>query len=384
MTSVFEAVGGAVRGIACALLGADEFIAGSAGRFSPGLGELLYDRIAAGRRLYGCDPDDDPDLPAPPFTGGQCSARYNVTVFRTFAAGSSGGVCTGESSFSSTINGIWGPIGGIVFGGAGTCTNRESNQDIFLSCRGNDTSPTPGPVNVLVSAGNTFFSAVITNIVRQGGLPDDCGDPGPVYPPPTNFNFNTDITYNIDDGTEVTVNVPFVFAPIITNFDGTLRIPFNFDLGGVEFSGNLNLQPNLNVTINPPSFPPGTNQDSDDLPPGDPGDEVEPAPPDQKIIGVVAVSEIIGEQQFTTILTDGMPNILAPRAGSIKFAYSVGISTFWSNDIDVKGGRVFIPCPFSQGADAVVVSAASGVTVTFREIRGFPLATVDDVARAGG
>jgi len=90
-------------------------------------------------------------------------------------------------------------------------------------------------------------------------------------------------------------------------------------------------------------------------------------------------SSLSGEQQLTTIATQNIPTIFAPRAGSIKFAYSVGASTFWSNDIDVKGGRVFIPCPFSQGADAVAVSPAPGVVLNWVEITGPALATVADL-----
>lgn len=164
------------------------------------------------------------------------------------------------------------------------------------------------------------------------------------------------------------------------DFNGNFRLPFTFDFGGNTFTGNFNLNPEFSLTINPPALPPGSDQGTDELPPGDPADEVEPLPVDEKIIGVVVTSSIVGEQQFTTILTQGMPNILAPRAGSIKFAYSLGATTFWSNDIDVKGDRIFIPCPFSQGADAVVVSPAPGVALQWVPISGPPLATKADLA----
>jgi len=212
---------------------------------------------------------------------------------------------------------------------------------------------------------------------RLDGQPE-CGDPDPVYPPPINFTTNIDVTYNIDDGTEVTVTIPFIFAPITANFNGTLRIPFTFDFGGFEFSGNINL-PDFNLTINPPSIPPGSG---DDLEPvgGDDGDTIPPLPPEEKIIGVVVNSAIANPGRVSSVDFEAAPDIIIPRAASVKFAYSIGAATFWSSDIDVKTLRAFIPCPFSQGADAVVVTPYIGLTSTSVPIRGFPLATTGDLA----
>lgn len=363
MASFFDAVTGAVRGLACTLLSGDEFIAGAVGRFSPGLGNLLYDRINAGRRLYGCDPAGDPEPPDPDFEGGQCqNVGYTVTISNGInTASRSGigpvlGVCFGETT--PTNRSQW----GVSFGGGSTPGNCQ------LSGTGTATIP-------ISTQGDTS----IIDVGRNDGLPDDCGDPEPVYPEPIDRPINIDITFQPDFGPEVTVNIPFIFSPITANFDGSLNIPFKFDFGGFEFNGNFNVNPSIGPVIFPPRVPTGSGQGTEDLPEGDPEDEVPELPLDEKIIGVVVSSSIVGEQQLTTILTQSMPNILAPRAGSIKFAYSLGAATFWSNDIDVKGDRLFIPCPFSQGADAVVVSPSPGVEVEWVPIRGFPLATVADL-----
>lgn len=374
MAGLLVAAAEAVRGLQCQLLAANEYVAGAIGTINPVTRVTAPIAINGLRRLLGCNEDDDYENPPPPFTGGQCDGVvYNVDWTWLNQLGN-------EASAGDRI--ARGPIGGIRM--------RQSTAALSiveLLCRGTSAGncgSTPPPLVPqqwleFASASALRTSPSIEVLTRCSGV-DDCGDVGPgEFPPPTNITNNVDVTYNIDEGNEVTVNIPFIFAPIKVNFDGTLRIPFTFDVGGVEFSGDINLGSNNDVTINPPALPTGDGQGTDTLPPGDPGDDVPPAAPDEKIIGVVVNSSIAGEQQLTTIAQQGMPSILAPRAGSIKFAYSLGGSTFWSSDIDVKTVRTFIPCPFSQGADAVVVSPAPGIVLTWLPIRGFPLATVQDV-----
>ncbi len=358
-----EAVRDAVRSVQCALLADNEYVVGSVGRFAGPTRERALDGINATRRLLGCPMGDDPLPPPPDFTGGQCSnVLYTVNVSYT---GSNNQVQT------TLTQSFRGPVRGLF----PRPPNEFNSVAVFLESG----LATQAPVQMFNTSPANANSGQITSIIRQGGLPDDCGNPDPTYPPPISRPTNIDVTYNIDNGDEVNLTIPFIFAPIEANFNGTLRIPFTFDFGGFEFTGNFNFDPNVEITINPPRVPSGSDDGLEDLPAGDPEEEVPELEPDRKIIGVVVTSSLVGEQQLTTILLDGMPNIFAPRAGSIKFAYSLGVTTFWSNDIDVKGDRIFIPCPFSQGADAVVVSPAPGVQLEWIPIRGFPLATVNDV-----
>lgn len=374
MSAIFNAIRAAQNAIACPVLAANDYVLGSVGSFVPGLNAPALAAINALRKLYGCDPGDDVQPPLPEFTGGQCVKRYNVTLSGTRASS-----CLGTPGpFSQIAGPIWGPITG-AFVGEDNCppgsTVAQGNINIVArSTIGGSLGPLQARP-VAISA----ISVGISNVTVVDGTPDNCGDPEPVYPPPINYDIDVDITYNNEEGDEVNVTIPFIFTPIQVDFNGTLRMPFTFDFGGNTFTGNFSLDPEFSLTINPPGLPPGTGQGTEDLPPGDPGDEVEPVPPDQKIIGVVVTSSIVGEQQLTTIATQNVPSILAPRAGSIKFAYSIGVSTFWSNDIDVKGDRVFIPCPFSQGADFVAVSPAPGIELDWVPIRGYALATTADI-----
>jgi hypothetical protein len=362
MTTVFQAIRAAQNAIACPILAANDYVLGSVGGFVPGLNQPALAAINALRRLYGCPEDDDVEA-VPPFSGGQCPVNYTVTV--AGPPSPTGGPGTATRT-------VLGPVGGMCFPFISAVPPR-----VQIGVSGANGCNTGGGGQGIVA---TSFSGDwgIVSAVRQDGQPDNCGDPPIDYPPPTNFTTNTDITYNVDNGDEVTITVPFVYAPITANFDGTLRIPFTFDLGGFEFSGDINLLPDLEVSINPPTVPRAPEINPGDFDPI-PGEEVDPLPPDEKIIGVVVnVIEADG-RRVSSIFSPDIPAILAPRAGSVKFAYSFGGATFWSSDIDIKGTRTFIDCPFSQGADAVIASPQTGVELTFVPIKGSPLATVRDL-----
>jgi len=377
MVSLNEAIRSFIEGVECQILANNPFVNGSAFNLRPEAREVFNDRIKIARRLRGCDPIDDPETPPPPFEGGQCNEEIYAGVIEwesgpvnSPSVSARAFVCRGPVVGAFANGGPSSPVGvGITARGAGLTGQQQPSCPVFPPATG-----LPIEYRPFV---NGARNPRIVSLIACGQ--DNCGDPAPIYPPPTTINIDTDITYNIEGDTEVTVNVPFIFAPIKVNIDGSLRIPFTFDLGGFTLSGNFTLAPEVNVTINPPRMPTGEGQDTEDFEPGPPDETVEPVPPDEKIIGVVVLATLAGEQRLTTIATNFIPDIFAPRAGSIKFAYSFGATTFWSDDIDVKGARSFIPCPFSQGADAVAVSEAPGVVVTWREIRGFPLATVADL-----
>lgn len=383
MARFFEEVQTAVRASACAVLSANEFINGAIGTVSPGSRDFFNDYVNKTRRLIGCtSPDIQP--PDPPFVGGQCpGVSYQIQ----YGAAADVFNCSGTflsdrtRSFGNVSTPRLGPIGAIRVVGANPTNCGFGNYNLRVE----------RPDGSLIFQSNNIFSPGVTGnarmeitsftpaVVRVDALPDDCGSLPPVYPPPTTINIDIDIDYDDDDGNPINITIPFIFAPIKVNFDGSLEIPFSFDFGGFTFDGTLDLGPDFDVDINLPPLPRGEGQGTDVLPPGDPENEVDPEEGREKIIGVVVSSTIDAQSNLTNIATTNMPNIVAPRLGSVKFAYSVGVSTFWSNDIDVKGQRVFIPCPFSQGADAAVASPVPGVSMSFVEIRGYPLATTNDL-----
>ncbi len=375
MATFTEGVAAALRTFPCIALANAAYANGAAGRiFGPTSTTGPQAAIAALRRALGCDPDDDPEPPEPPFAGGQCDGELYIGSATYVQSG------TTQTVFFKA----WGPIGGFTSGSS------DGTPGVGLLSRGSiirtgtaytcvgGIPPTLGAFEYRQFAFGTAVSEpAIASITACGE--DDCGDLPPVFPPAEPIEIDIDVTYNIDEGDEITVTIPFVFAPINVDIVGRFNIPFTLDVGGIELSGTVEISPEFNVNFNPPAAPRGTDDEPDDILPGPPADEVEPREFDNRIIGVLVLATIVGEQQLTTIATTDIPPIFAPRAGSIKFAYSIGNSTAWSNDIDVKGGRSFIPCPFSQGADGVAVSPGPGVDVQWQEITGPPLATVADL-----
>lgn len=362
MVGFLVAAAEAVRSAQCQVLSANEYLAGSVGRFNPVARVTAPIALNAIRRLLGCDPQDDYENPDPPFTGGQCAG----VSYQVFLSGRSG---SGSTIGSANRTGQ-GPVGGVCFGPVNFGLTRVG---VVFADGCQDAG---GGISTTSPANQSSWA--ITSVVRLDGQPDDCGSPEPTYPPPINFNFNTDVTYEGDDGTEITVNVPFVFAPIKVDFNGDLRIPVDFSLGGFEFSGNVNL-PDFNLTINPPRLPPGSGDDLSGQGGDDEGETTPPTAPDEKIIGVVVTATQIDSRRVSSYSSPGIPPIFVPRLGSIKFVYSIGSATFFSSDIDIKDRRTFIPCPFSQGADAVIASPNIGVSLVSTPIRGFPIATTADL-----
>jgi len=368
VVSFLDGVRNANKAINCFLLGAGGNILGAVASLPGGSPEFIENTTKALRRLSGCDPADDPVLPPSTPIAGQCpGVLYSFT-----AQGLDRGnvVVTQNPSCASGRRGPIGIRSESTSGGAGIAW-----FSTWFTAAG-----LPSEASI-ISGNAANITAQLINIVRCDGLPDDCGSVPPVFPPPTPIDIDIDVTYNIDDGTEVTVNIPFIYAPITTDINGYFRIPFTFEFGDVDFSGDISFNPDINVNINPPTGPRGIDSPLTDLPGPDDEIPVEPSTFAERVVGVVVQSQLVGEQQLTTIATTDIPQILAPRCGSVKFGYSIGDRSFWSPDIDIKDLNCFIPCPFSQGADTVAASPAPGVVLNYVPIFGAPLATVADLGQ---
>jgi len=365
MVSFLEGLRNANKAINCFLIGAGGNILGGVASLPGGSPEFIENTTKALRRLAGCDPAEDPELPPPPFTGGQCDFAYDVRV-----EGPDGGLGPGFS----IRNGI-GPVSGVAVSG-------PVDPPFNLTVR----------IGVVFANGTQFFGSgqgsvapgdaaawSIVSTTPTGGQPDNCGDPPVVIPPAGDTFVDIDVTYNTEEGDETTVTIPFVYAPIFVDLNGNFRIPFTFDFGGVEFSGDVTVAPEFSFTVNPPPAPRGTNSPITNLPGPDDEIPVEPSTFAERVVGVVVQSALVGEQQLTTIFTTDIPQILVPRCGSVKFGYAIAGRSFWSPDIDIKDLNCFIPCPFSQGADTVAASPAPGVALNYVPIFGAPLATVADL-----
>lgn len=361
MVNFVEAMTGFMRDNFCAALGVlgDAITLGN--RIS--VGGVGAVNVANGLGALVCDkPPDNLPTPAPPFTGGQC-AGINYQINWSWSA-------PGFNSGPQQTNRV-GPLG---FSRAGTgsedCGPGGGTYNVYTMTDGTGNSP----VNLASGCDASLGPLTVT---RTDGLPDNCGNPPPEFPPPGDtYNFGGDVTYEGDDGLDITVPTTVVFAPIFNDIDGSLRIPVTVDVGGVNFTGNLEVSPSFTLNLRPKGITSGPGKPDDpDLGPGQPG---VPVPEDEEdvdvIVGVLVFSTLQGSSNNATGFPSvGGPTFLVPRIGSVQFAVKTGNSIGWTSDIDVKNLECYVPCPAPQGAIAVRVTPESGVTRTFTPVRGKPL-----------
>jgi len=190
----------------CVVLGANEGLANLLAPITTGIGGQTQANIARALRSRACGADPATPI-TPPFSGGQCPISYRV-FFDVVDFDPS---CTPNppSDLSIVRNG---PIGGLSIDDTGAnptirCPSAQGNR-VLLQHAG-------GPSVVFGPNARGVQSAVITSVVPEPSAPDNCGDPptynrGAVRCDPTEA---PDITYNIDDSTEITVPISFVFSP---------------------------------------------------------------------------------------------------------------------------------------------------------------------------
>jgi len=325
--------------------------------------------VASGirRKLCSDDPANDP-VYEPPFSGGQCPVDYNATwEQRTFNSGTMTYNWTPRSATGGDRRGPMGITDPSLGGGCSPGT-QEARETIVPAVGASFLVGFGGCSDVKPSYRNLVFT-------RQDGLPDDCGDIPPVLPEPGPIIYEgDDITYNIDESTDITVPISFVFSPVYVDLDGSLKIPVNFDVGGVTFDGTIEVSPEFNFEFNPSGIDggPGTVDDPDGIgEPGEPSDPVEdPEEGTLPIIGVLVYSDIDPDGDPSGILFPTGPNIYVPRLASVTFAVQTANSIGWTPDQDVKNLECYVPCPALQGAIAVRVSPMRGVTSRFTPVRG--------------
>lgn len=187
--------------------------------------------------------------PPPPFTGGQCPGVVYIVTVRVIIRNTIVGCpITTDNTFDVTVTG---PVQGIEIevtqpdAGFSQCAPGDFQPIDRVTYRVVGQTSVDIATNAPVSTGtvpNPLSSAEILGIVRQDGLPDDCGDPFTPFPPftpPPVTNYDIDI---FDGDTNITIDVTWTgdfTIPLTFNFEGGV---INFDFGGIsiEWSGDIN------------------------------------------------------------------------------------------------------------------------------------------------
>lgn len=321
---------------------------------------------------------EPPPTPPPPFTGGQCPARYFISLSGTFDGDTAPGVQ--GTPFGPVATNVWGPISGFEV------VNSGSSSTLICNCQGGGTFPS-GPSQISLfsvgydgtnSLGIQTFS--VDSISRLDSLPDDCGDPPPIVPPPDPPVVDTDITYVDADNNSVTIPVTLVYAPVTVDFNGNLSIPVRVNVDAElspSFSANIDISTgdininfgdqNYSPTITNPPSSYDTSDDIPDVPPDVPDDypipdPLEPGDDTIRILKGCIVTVTSIPPGITEVFQEDNPNIFVPRLGNVQFAIRIGTSLSWTEEIFVKNRRQFIPCPWEGGAIDVKGTPVPNVT----------------------
>lgn len=319
-----------------------------------------------------CDNPNAPELPPPPFTGGQCPIAYRVTITFDVILLETGEVFVANNTNTSEAFNVYpvGPIGGVSLSpgptGDPTLTVSGGGQAYYF---GVNSSP----------ATFDFRNIRLTRVEPQDPLAvDNCGDPGPDIPDdPAPINIDVDVTYGPNN--EFSLTVPVVLAPVFINAKGELNIPVTVSIDpNFNISGTLEIFPGFEFS---PQFPGGPDGGPITDPPpqnptgpgsGDPTDPEEEPEVEPLIIGVLVAAVIQSEARPSSIFQETGPDIFAPRLATARFGRLIANQIFWSEDIPVKGLRSYVPCPFQFGANLVVVNAESGVGLSYSPVFSDP------------
>lgn len=318
---------------------------GKGNRYRPS----LPGKVANGGIALFCDRPPFPEPGGQPATG-QCPVRYNVTL--TFDQVGLEGEYLATQTYSRDF--VLGPIGGIVKQGAyATKKLGVSSAEGFVVVVEN------------TAAEVDYANARDLIVVRRDGLADNCGgDVPPVYPPLLPGDTTVDIDVNNSTG-------PVFFFPPILNINGDLSVPFNFDVGGVELNGELQLNTgdiNLNFGGQPTDPPIPKLPTPDDNPP--PGDMDDPEPEKlANIIGVIVISTRTTDLSVTEVPQSVMPDIYIPRLADVSFQIRIGNKTHWTSDIPVKSRNAWIPLLGEISAIDVGVQSRRGWTHSATPVR---------------
>lgn len=255
---------------------------------------------------------------------GQCPVDYriNVVVDRYF----SNGTLRVEGATFSSANPFRGPIESVFI---------DNNDASTITVRYNN-----GVEGPLFSNGSSDRFRDLRDVTyeRLDGQPDDCGgefDPRPTYEGP--------VTYQDDNGNDVTENVRFNLDDPVGNPGGGLTIPFGWFAPELEINPNLNLDLEPEVDFSPtPGCRPQLDLPELDIPEGE---DDPPEPEDNRLLAGVIIATTVESPNAVGIVYGNSfpPKVYLPDMGTIVFAVKVGSTEAWTKPYPIQVLRQWEP-----------------------------------------
>lgn len=363
MVTFREEIENAVRAQACAVLSGVEAASWYGSALDFGNDENRFAEGVRGLRRSFCNNDDDVvDIPSPPFTGGQCAgASYSVSFTQT---GTAVGTPTSQTG---AISGLTGPISNVFNKDIGSF---PGNRRVYQVCVSHAGGEKCGISNALDPGSQELEDIVVT---RTDGLPDDCGSlpaPIPPYSPTaTTVNISYENINNIQVNEDVDIEI---FAPQV-NLIGGIFAPIVISGNTFQLVGTAQISPEFKLEISP-NINVGRGGGVDEtLPnPSEPVPEGNEDNGSRVIVGAIVTATSLELRKVGQISQAGNPDIFIPRLGSLSFYIAVDNGTAWTNDIDIKNLRCYIPCPVSSGAVDVAATSENGVQLDVQPVWGYP------------
>lgn len=366
--AVADVAPAAVREVLCQLGGLASLGAGPLGPLqSPGTGNRTLSD-AGGILQAACPvPPPLPEPLPPPFEGGQCPGvlytvrtnlkRQNLDNCNEFETAFDVGNVPGPVGQPFPVEFVENPCNDSEIGrvwnwttGAGTVLFRSESSQVGLQ------------------------NVEILEVIRQDGLPDDCGNPPspePTRPPITQPPPSPEIpTINPDGSPGSPIIITPRVGPIFIDASANIKVPVTVEISGPDIDVNTTIPvsvslPDFNVDFEfggtgggaggeggeeptPPSpiCCPPPPPELQPAPEEDPGEDPEdPPPPNRRRVGVVVSTVEVGETAAGTTVFTANPPLRVPRVATVQFEIEVGGTTSLSADTQVKSLNQYVEGP---------------------------------------
>lgn len=337
-----------------------------------------YYNISRGFYRSFCN-QEPPPRPPMQYNGGACPVAYQMTT--TFLASINGGnyiSSTEVYACSDPATNAYGPFTGFRL---------DTNEiGIGYAIDGFDFNRNPKKFDLT----SRFNPAVwdlkdgTVSFSRCDGQPDECGEPTPEPVPPGYNIFDIDINYTDNSNVDIQLDTRINIRGPIIDINNQVKIPIRISIDDINIGSNNEYTAYLNISTGGIEFNIGGDFGYDDRGGDRPGDKIperEPPPPRgddgspdveeeddptqaKTIIGVICITNAVGERIGAIFNERPAPDIWVPYLGWVIFRVRVGASSSaLLKHIPINLLREFIPVPWEDGAISYEVVTPNGATI---------------------